>query len=68
MLLFSRVLECDLGPYFQETKPVILTGDLNVAHMPSDVYDGRSNKDRPKSAGFAPFEREVERELMFFHL
>jgi len=32
-------------------KPVILTGDLNVAHQPIDIYD-ETNKD--KQAGYTP--------------
>ena len=35
-------------------KPVIVCGDLNVAHMPIDIFD----KSKVKQAGFTPQERE----------
>jgi exodeoxyribonuclease-3 len=36
-------------------KPVVLTGDLNVAHKEIDIFDPRG---RDKMAGFTPQERE----------
>ncbi|MES1920059.1 hypothetical protein MHBO_001783 [Bonamia ostreae] len=39
-------------------KPFIWTGDLNVAYLDYDVYDGETNKNRSKSAGFTDYERE----------
>jgi exodeoxyribonuclease III len=38
-------------------KHVIWTGDLNVAYLDYDVYDGDTNGQRCKSAGFTPEER-----------
>eukprot|EP00300_Choanocystis_sp_HF-7_P014202 c18606_g1_i2.p1 GENE.c18606_g1_i2~~c18606_g1_i2.p1 ORF type:complete len:127 (+),score=33.00 c18606_g1_i2:865-1245(+) len=38
-----------------EKKPVIWTGDLNVAHQEIDIADPKGNK---KSAGFTPEERQ----------
>ena len=35
-------------------KPVILCGDLNVAHQPIDIFDPK----KTKQAGFTPQERE----------
>ncbi len=39
----------------KQTKPVILTGDLNVAHKEIDLKNPKSNKN---NAGFSPKERE----------
>lgn len=36
------------------TKPVILTGDLNVAHKEIDIYDPQGKE---KGPGFTPEER-----------
>ena len=47
----------------QEKKPVIWTGDLNVAILDFDVYDGETNKSRKRTAGFTPYERENFRTL-----
>lgn len=41
----------------QETKPTILTGDLNVALNLTDVYDGSKNRQRRLSPGFTDAER-----------
>jgi len=38
---------------------VIWTGDLNVAYLSYDVYDGMVNKKRPLSPGFTTYEREA---------
>lgn len=43
----------------EERKPVVWTGDLNVAHLPCDVYDGQKNKKRQQTAGFTWHEREA---------
>merc|ERR1712087_405037 len=43
----------------EANKPVIWTGDLNVAHLSYDVYDGMTNKNRSKHPGFATYEREA---------
>jgi len=45
-------------------KPVLWTGDLNVAHLQWDVYDGQTNKQRKKSAGFTDQERGAFDKLM----
>eukprot|EP00483_Globobulimina_turgida_P000773 UN00773 len=47
----------------QAKKPVIWTGDLNVAILDFDVYDGETNKKRCKTPGFTPYERENFRNL-----
>ena len=47
----------------QKKKPIIWTGDLNVAILDFDVYDGETNKKRCKSPGFTPYERENFRNL-----
>jgi len=43
----------------EESKPVVWTGDMNVAHLPFDVYDGEKNRARQKGAGFTMYEREA---------
>ena len=48
----------------QSKKPIIWTGDLNVAILDFDVYDGETNKIRRKSPGFTPYEREKFRNLV----
>jgi hypothetical protein len=45
-------------------KYVIYGGDLNVAHLDIDVYDGTTNKQRKKSAGFTPEERATFSNLL----
>ncbi|MEG0730735.1 MAG: exodeoxyribonuclease III [Cetobacterium sp.] len=45
----------------EETKPVVLCGDLNVAHKEIDLKNPKSNK---KNAGFTEEEREKFTELM----
>lgn len=47
--------------YFKKNKkkkPFVWTGDLNVAYLSYDVYDGETNKNRSKCAGFTDYERE----------
>jgi len=48
----------------QDKKPIIWTGDLNVAIENYDVYDGETNKNREKTAGFTPYERKNFRTLL----
>ncbi|ACL77611.1 exodeoxyribonuclease III [Ruminiclostridium cellulolyticum] len=45
----------------EETKPVIICGDMNVAHKEIDIKNPRSNK---RSAGFTMEEREKFSELL----
>merc|ERR1719373_138695 len=45
-------------------KPVLWTGDLNVAVLNCDVYDGETNKGRKKSAGFTDYERTFFRDFL----
>ncbi|KNC82411.1 hypothetical protein SARC_05307 [Sphaeroforma arctica JP610] len=55
-----------LNAYMKElekTKPVILGGDLNVAHTDQDVYNPEA-KHIPKSAGTTPQERRAFSELL----
>jgi len=48
----------------QEKKPVIWTGDLNVAVEDYDVYDGETNAKRVMTAGFTTYERDNFRNLL----
>ena len=52
---YLKALESD------KAKPVILAGDLNVAHQDIDIYDP---KGKHKIAGFTPQERESFAELL----
>ena len=45
----------------EETKPVIVCGDMNVAHEEIDLKNPKTNK---KNAGFTPEEREKMTELL----
>lgn len=45
----------------QETKPIIVCGDLNVANEDIDIHDPKGNK---KSAGFTNEERESFKKLL----
>lgn len=45
----------------EETKPVIICGDMNVAHQEIDIKNPRSNK---RSAGFTAEEREKFTQLL----
>jgi len=47
-----------------KNKSIIWTGDLNVAIENYDVYDGETNKNREKTAGFTPYERSNFRDLL----
>ncbi len=44
-----------LTPYLASKQPVIVCGDLNVAHTEDDIWNAKSNA---KSSGFLPHERE----------
>ena len=55
--------EDDFRAYLQELdreKPVIMTGDLNVAHEEIDLKNPKTNK---KNAGFTQEERDKFTEL-----
>ena len=57
-LAYRQVWEDDLRTYLKDLdikKPVILCGDLNVAHKEIDIKNAKSNR---KSAGFTDEERE----------
>lgn len=57
-LAYRQVWEDDLRAYLKDLdtkKPVILCGDLNVAHKEIDIKNSKTNK---KSAGFTDEERE----------
>ena len=45
----------------EKSKPVVLTGDLNVAHQNIDIYDP---KGKEKNPGFSPQERSNFTELL----
>ncbi len=45
----------------QKTKPVILCGDLNVAHQPIDLKNPKANEKNP---GYSPEERQKFTELL----
>ena len=56
--------EDDFREYLQELdreKPVIMTGDLNVAHEEIDLKNPKTNK---KNAGFTQEERDKFTELL----
>ena len=44
-----------LGPYLQLSTPVLVVGDLNIAHTEDDIWNAKGNA---KSSGFLPQERE----------
>ena len=48
-------------PLRRKRTPVLLGGDLNVAHTPRDIFHWRSNQ---KTSGFLPHEREWMGELL----
>lgn len=57
-LAYRQVWEDDLRAYLKDLdtkKPVILCGDLNVAHKEIDIKNSKTNR---KSAGFTDEERE----------
>ena len=44
-----------LRPYLDEERPVVVCGDLNVAHTEDDIWNPKGNQ---KNSGFLPHERE----------
>ena len=44
-----------LQPYINESKPVIVCGDLNIAHQECDIWNPKGNQ---QTSGFLPHERE----------
>ena len=44
-----------IKPMFASDKPVIVAGDLNIAHTENDIWNAKGNA---KSSGFLPHERE----------
>lgn len=63
-LAYRMQWEDDFHEYLnqlQEQKPVILCGDLNVAHQNIDLKNWKTNQ---KSAGFTPEEREKFSDLL----
>ena len=44
-----------LTPYLSSKQPVIICGDLNIAHTEDDIWNPKGNA---KSSGFLPHERE----------
>jgi exodeoxyribonuclease-3 len=48
-------------PFLQNDTPVILAGDLNIAHTEDDIWNPRGNKN---TSGFLPQEREWFSELL----
>jgi len=44
-----------LKPYLSSKQPVIVCGDLNIAHTEDDIWNPKGNA---KSSGFLPHERE----------
>ena len=41
--------------FLKKRKPVLMGGDLNIAHTPQDIFYAKSNT---KTSGFLPHERE----------
>ena len=63
-LEYKRVFDFELTKYIgilNEKKPVILCGDLNIAHQEIDLKNYRSNKE---NAGFTPGERKDFDEIL----
>jgi exodeoxyribonuclease-3 len=52
---FLDAFEAFSRPLLEQTNPVVLCGDYNIAHKEIDIHDPVSNK---KSSGFLPEERE----------
>jgi exodeoxyribonuclease-3 len=48
-------------PLLRQRRPVVLGGDLNVAHQPCDIFYAKSNE---KNSGFLPHERAWFAELL----
>lgn len=50
-----------LRPYLDDSNPVIVCGDLNIAHTEDDIWNPKGNA---KSSGFLPHERAWFTELL----
>ena len=50
-----------IKPMFDSDKPVIVAGDLNIAHTENDIWNAKGNA---KSSGFLPHEREWFTDLL----
>ena len=50
-----------LRPYLSQSTPVVVCGDLNIAHTEDDIWNPKGNA---KSSGFLPHEREWFTELL----
>ena len=50
-----------LRPYFSQSTPVVVCGDLNIAHTEDDIWNPKGNA---KSSGFLPHERAWFTELL----
>ncbi|MCH1527898.1 MAG: exodeoxyribonuclease III [Candidatus Poseidoniaceae archaeon] len=50
-----------IRPYLNSKEPVIVAGDLNIAHTENDIWNPKGNA---KSSGFLPHEREWFSELL----
>ena len=50
-----------LQPYLESKEPVLVVGDLNIAHTEDDIWNPKGNA---KSSGFLPQEREWFTELL----
>ena len=50
-----------LRPYLEDDRPVIVCGDLNIAHTEDDIWNPKGNA---KSSGFLPHERAWFTELL----
>lgn len=48
-------------PLFEQTNPVILAGDLNIAHREEDIWNPKGNS---KMSGFLPHERDWFTQLL----
>ncbi|MCH1540175.1 MAG: exodeoxyribonuclease III [Candidatus Poseidonia sp.] len=50
-----------IRPYLDDERPVVVCGDLNIAHTEDDIWNPKGNA---KSSGFLPHEREWFTELL----
>tara|TARA_B100001094_G_scaffold200718_1_gene194756 strand:+ start:1389 stop:2165 length:777 start_codon:yes stop_codon:yes gene_type:complete len=50
-----------ISPYLESEQPVIVAGDLNIAHTENDIWNPKGNA---KSSGFLPHEREWFSDLL----
>ena len=44
-----------IRPYLEDQRPVVVCGDLNIAHTEDDIWNPKGNA---KNSGFLPHERE----------